>query len=45
LRLGYGSVEPQQIKEGIEQLAEAVKEVLKEPPGSDLGLSGLGDFQ
>jgi DNA-binding transcriptional MocR family regulator len=45
LRLGYGSVEPQQIKEGIEQLAEAVKELLKEPPGSDLGLSGLGDFQ
>jgi 2-aminoadipate transaminase len=45
LRLGYGSVEPQRIAEGVKQLSEAVKELLKDPPGSDLGLSGLGDFQ
>lgn len=45
LRLGYGSVEPDRITQGIQQLAQAVKDLLKEPPGSDLGLSGLGDFQ
>lgn len=43
-RFCYGSVEPDQITEGIELLADAVKELLKGPPG-DSGLSGLGDFQ
>jgi 2-aminoadipate transaminase len=43
-RFCYGSVEPDQITEGIELLADAVKELLEEPPG-DSGLSGLGDFQ
>jgi 2-aminoadipate transaminase len=43
-RFCYGSVEPEQITEGIELLADAVKELLEEPPG-DSGLSGLGDFQ
>ncbi len=43
-RLCYGSVEPDQLTEGIELLADAVKELLKGPPG-DSGLSGLGDFQ
>ncbi len=44
LRLCYGSLEVDQITEGIELLADAVKELLKGPPG-DSGLSGLGDFQ
>lgn len=44
LRFCYGSVEPDQITEGIELLADAVKELLEEPP-DDPGLSGLGDFQ
>jgi 2-aminoadipate transaminase len=43
-RFCYGSVEPDQITEGIELLSDAVKELLEEPPG-DSGLSGLGDFQ
>ena len=42
-RLSYGSVNPEQIREGIELLAEAVKGLMKGPP-SDPGLSGLGDF-
>ena len=42
-RLSYGSVELDRIREGIELLAFAVKEFLKEPP-SDPGLSGLGAF-
>ncbi|RPI74952.1 MAG: hypothetical protein EHM45_16445 [Desulfobacteraceae bacterium] len=45
LRLGYGSVDPERITQGIRLLAQAVKDLLKESPGSDLGLSGLGDFQ
>jgi 2-aminoadipate transaminase len=43
-RFCYGSVEPDQITEGIELLADAVKELLKGSPGES-GLSGLGDFQ
>ena len=43
-RLSYGSVKPEHITEGIELLAEAVKELLNEPP-KDSGLSGLGDFR
>jgi DNA-binding transcriptional MocR family regulator len=43
-RFCYGSIEPDQIVEGIELLADAVKELLKGSPG-DSGLSGLGDFQ
>lgn len=43
-RFCYGSVEPAQITEGIELLADAVNEILEGPPG-DSGLSGLGDFQ
>ncbi len=43
-RLCYGSLEPDQITEGIELLSEAVKELLSRPP-EDSGLSGLGDFQ
>ncbi len=43
-RFCYGSVEADQITEGIELLADAVKELLKGAPG-DSGLSGLGDFQ
>jgi len=42
-RFCYGSVEPAQITEGIELLADAVLELFKSPPG-DAGLSGLGDF-
>ena len=43
-RLSYGSVAPDQILEGIELLADAVRELFKTSPG-DSGLSGLGDFQ
>ena len=43
-RFCYGSVEPDQITEGIELLADGVRELLKGSPG-DSGLSGLGDFQ
>lgn len=42
-RLSYSGVTPDQIKKGIENLAAAVKELLKGAP-SDPGLSGLGDF-
>ena len=42
-RLGYGSVEPDKLRESIELLADAVTHLLKGPP-SDPGLSGLGDF-
>ncbi|MCP4690837.1 MAG: PLP-dependent aminotransferase family protein [Desulfobacterales bacterium] len=42
-RLSYGSLEINQIQEGIELLGGAVKDLLKDPP-SDPGLSGLGDF-
>lgn len=38
--LGYGSLEPEKIHEGIELLADAIKELLRIPPGS-VGLSGL----
>ena len=43
-RFCYGTVEPEQITEGVELLADAVDELLQGPPG-DSGLSGLGDFQ
>ncbi len=43
LRLSYGDIPVEQIQEGIELLASAVEDLLKEPP-NDLGLSGLGDF-
>ncbi len=43
-RLSYGSVEPDQVTEGVELLADAVLELLKSSP-TDSGLSGLGDFQ
>ncbi len=42
-RLSYGSLEVNEIQEGIELLGGAVKDLLKDPP-SDPGLSGLGDF-
>lgn len=42
-RLSYGCLEINQIQEGIELLADAVKDLLKDPP-SDPGLSGLGDY-
>jgi hypothetical protein len=43
LRLSYGDIPVEQIQEGVELLASAVGDLLKEPP-NDLGLSGLGDF-
>jgi DNA-binding transcriptional MocR family regulator len=43
-RFCYGSVSVEQIAEGIELLADAVNELLRDPPGES-GLSGLGDFQ
>ncbi len=42
-RVSYSGVTPDQIKTGIENLAGAVKELLKGTP-NDPGLSGLGDF-
>jgi len=42
-RFSYGSVEEDRIQEGVELLADAARELLKDPP-SDPGLSGLGDF-
>ena len=39
--IGYGSLAPEQIYEGVELLADAVKELLRQPP-TDTGLSGLG---
>ena len=42
-RLSYGSVEPDRLREGIELLANATRELLKAEP-SDPGLSGLGSF-
>ena len=42
-RFSYGSVTTEQIQEGVELLADAVRELLKGPP-SDHGLGGLGDF-
>ncbi|MFA5902634.1 MAG: PLP-dependent aminotransferase family protein [Desulfobacula sp.] len=43
-RLSYAWSDPEQIIEGIEILADAVKGLLRHPPG-DSGLSGLGNFQ
>lgn len=43
-RFCYGTVDPEQITEGVELLADAIDELLQGPPG-DSGLSGLGDFQ
>jgi len=42
-RFSYGSVDLDRIQEGVELLADAVRELLKAPP-NDPGLSGLGDF-
>jgi DNA-binding transcriptional MocR family regulator len=42
-RFSYGSVTPEQIQEGVELLADGVRELLKGPPGEH-GLGGLGDF-
>ena len=42
-RLSYGSLDPPAIREGVEMLADAVKELLTRPPG-EAGMSGLGDF-
>ncbi len=42
-RLSYGSIREDRIEEGIELLAGAVEDLLKQPPGEpDLG--GLGDY-
>jgi 2-aminoadipate transaminase len=42
-RLSYGSLAPETIEEGIEQLSAAASALLQEPP-SDPGLSGLGNL-
>lgn len=42
-RLCYGDLDPPQIAEGVELLADAVSRLLAAPP-RDHGLSGLGDF-
>jgi DNA-binding transcriptional MocR family regulator len=44
LRLTYTWTDIDQIKEGIEILADTIKELLRKPPG-DSGLSGIGSFQ
>lgn len=41
--IGYGSLEIDKIREGVKLLANAIKELLKSPPGN-AGLSGLGGF-
>jgi len=43
-RFCYGDVPVEHIVEGVELLADAVRELLRGAPG-DSGLSGLGDFQ
>jgi len=43
-RLSYAWTSDEQIKEGIELLADAVTSLLKKPAG-DSGLSGLGSYQ
>ncbi len=42
-RLSYGSLDVAKIREGIELLADAVRELFKAGPG-DPGMSGLGNF-
>ncbi|MCG8634499.1 MAG: PLP-dependent aminotransferase family protein [Desulfobacterales bacterium] len=42
-RLGWAWTDADQIVEGMEILADAIKELLRKPPG-DAGLSGLGHF-
>jgi DNA-binding transcriptional MocR family regulator len=42
-RLSYPQLTKDQIREGVELMAFAVKKLVEEPPG-DTGLSGLGDF-
>lgn len=44
LRLSSAWVDKNQIKEGIELLANTIEEFISQPPG-DSGLSGLGNFQ
>ncbi len=43
-RLSCAWVDNNQIKEGIELLANTIEEFISQPPG-DSGLSGLGNFQ
>ncbi|NOX34440.1 MAG: PLP-dependent aminotransferase family protein [Deltaproteobacteria bacterium] len=43
-RLSWACTDKDEIEEGIEILAEAIKELLRRAPG-DSGLSGLGNFQ
>ncbi len=43
LRLSYGSLDESRIREGVDLLAEAVEDLLREAPGR-YGLGGLGDF-
>lgn len=43
IRLSFGSLDVGDIKEGVELLAAAVRDLLEAPP-NDHGLSGLGDF-
>jgi 2-aminoadipate transaminase len=42
-RISYAQAGPEQIREGVELLAFAIKQLMQSPPG-DAGLSGLGDF-
>lgn len=43
-RLSWAWTDEDQISEGVEILADTIKELLRQPPG-DAGLSGLGHFQ
>lgn len=43
-RLSWAWTDEQQIAEGVEILADAIKELFRQPPG-EAGLSGLGNFQ
>jgi len=43
-RLSYAWINDEQIKEGVELLADAVTNLLKKPAG-DSGLTGLGNYQ
>ena len=43
-RLSWSWINREEIVEGIEILAETIKEMMRKPPGES-GLSGLGNFQ
>ncbi len=43
-RLSWAWANEEQIEEGIEILADTIKEMMRQPPGES-GLSGLGNFQ